>query len=87
MTVRVTITARITTMGSFRFEDKDENEDQVQLLVIVRMLKSVTVIALQCCCNQLRRPGLVHHKYIKDPIRPTHSPRKVKLKSPILISY
>ena len=34
---------------SFRFEDedegKDENEDQAQLLLIVRMLKSVTVMA------------------------------------------
>ena len=26
-------------------EDKDENEDQGQLLLIVRMLKSVTVMA------------------------------------------
>ena len=67
---------------SFRFED----EDQVQRLLIVRMLKSVTVMALQCCCNQLR-PGLVHHKNIKDLNRPTYFPRKVKLKSPILISY
>ena len=32
-------------IASFRFEDKDENEDQVQLLLIVRMLKSVTVMA------------------------------------------
>ena len=35
--------------ASFRFEDEDEdedeNEDQVQLLLIVRMLKSVTVMA------------------------------------------
>ena len=33
------------TLASFRFEDDDENEDQVQLLLIVRMLKSVTVMA------------------------------------------
>ena len=33
------------TVASFRFEDDDENEDQVQLLLIVRMLKSVTVMA------------------------------------------
>ena len=33
------------TIASFRFEDDDENEDQVQLLLIVRMLKSVTVMA------------------------------------------
>ena len=41
--------------ASFRFEDehedkdedKDENEDQGQLLLIVRMLKSVTVMAWQ----------------------------------------
>ena len=32
-------------LASFRFEDDDENEDQVQLLLIVRMLKSVTVMA------------------------------------------
>ena len=32
-------------IASFRFEDDDENEDQVQLLLIVRMLKSVTVMA------------------------------------------
>ena len=32
-------------LASFRFEDEDENEDQVELLLIVRMLKSVTVIA------------------------------------------
>ena len=31
------------TLGSFTFEDEDE--DQVQLLLIVRMLKSVTVMA------------------------------------------
>ena len=35
-------------LASFRFEDEgedeDENEDQVQLLLIVRMLKSVTVL-------------------------------------------
>ena len=29
---------------SFRFEDEGENEDEVQLLLIVRILKSVTVI-------------------------------------------
>ena len=33
------------TVASFRFEDDDENEDQVELLLIVRMLKSVTVMA------------------------------------------
>ena len=36
-------------IASFRFEDEDEDEDedddQVQLLLIVRMLKSVTVMA------------------------------------------
>ena len=36
-------------IASFRFEDEDEdengNEDQVQLLPIVHMLKSVTVMA------------------------------------------
>ena len=34
-------------LESFRFEDEDEdkNEDQGQLLLIVRMLKSVTVMA------------------------------------------
>ena len=36
-------------LASFRLEDededKDENEDQGQLLLIVRMLKSVTVMA------------------------------------------
>ena len=32
-------------LASFRFEDDDQNEDQVQLLLIVRMLKSVTVTA------------------------------------------
>ena len=32
-------------VASFRFEDDDEIEDQVQLLLIVRMLKSVTVMA------------------------------------------
>ena len=32
-------------VASFRFEDDDENEDKVQLLLIVRMLKSVTVMA------------------------------------------
>ena len=51
------------TIESFRFEnedeDKDENEDQGQLLLTVCMLKSVTVMAWWCCCNQLRRPGLV----------------------------
>ena len=40
-------------LESFRFEDEDENDDQVLLLPIVRMLKSVTVMAWQCCCNQL----------------------------------
>ena len=44
MNVRV-----IATIASFRLEDededKDENEDQGQLLLIVRMLKSVTVMA------------------------------------------
>ena len=33
------------TLASFRFEDDDENEDQVQLLLIVRMLKSVAMMA------------------------------------------
>ena len=36
-------------LASFRFEgedeDKDENEDQGQLFLIVRMLKSMTVMA------------------------------------------
>ena len=32
-------------IASFRFEDDDENEDQVELLLIVRMLKSVTMMA------------------------------------------
>ena len=32
-------------VASFRFEDDDKNEDQVQLLLIVRMLKSVTMMA------------------------------------------
>ena len=36
---------RTEILASFRFEDDDENEDQVQLLLIVRMLKSVTVMA------------------------------------------
>ena len=35
----------IEILASFRFEDDDENEDQVQLLLIVHMLKSVTVMA------------------------------------------
>ena len=30
---------------SFRFEDEVENDDQVLLLLTVRMLKSVTVMA------------------------------------------
>ena len=37
--------ARVMLLASFRFEDDDEIEDQVQLLLIVRMLKSVTVMA------------------------------------------
>ena len=40
---------RFKAIASFRLEDededKDENEDQGQLLLIVRMLKSVTVMA------------------------------------------
>ena len=32
-------------VASFRFEDDDENEDQVELLLIVRMLKFVTMMA------------------------------------------
>ena len=55
--------AETMIIASFRLEDededKDENKDQGQLLLIVRMLKCVTVMAWQCCCNQLRRPGLV----------------------------
>ena len=35
----------ITILASFRFEDDNENEDQVQLLLIVRMLKSVAMMA------------------------------------------
>ena len=54
----------LTSLASFRFKDEDENEDQVQLLLIVRMLKSVTVMAWQCCCNQLRRPGLVEDEKV-----------------------
>ena len=57
-----------TLEESFRFEDEgedqDENEDQGQLLLNVRMLKSVTVMAWQCCCNQLRRPGLVEDEKV-----------------------
>ena len=61
------VASSLQLLESFRFEDEnedededeDENDDQVQLLLIVRMLKSVTVMAWQCCCNQLRRPGLV----------------------------
>ena len=30
---------------SFRLEDEDENDGQVLLLLVVRMLKSVTVMA------------------------------------------
>ena len=33
--------------------DEDENDDQFLLLLTVCMLKSVTVMAWQCCCNQL----------------------------------
>ena len=51
-------------LASFRFEDEDKNEDQVQLLLVVRMLKSVTVMAWRCCCNQLRRPGLVEDEKV-----------------------
>ena len=38
--------AACETIASFRFEDEDEaeNDDQVQLLLIVHMLKSVTVM-------------------------------------------
>ena len=44
------VLAKITEiLASFRLEDededKDENEDQGQLLLIVRILKSVTVMA------------------------------------------
>ena len=49
----------VSITASFRYEDEDEDKDQGQLLLIVRMLKSVTVMARQCCCNQLRPPGLV----------------------------
>ena len=35
----------VVILESFRFEDEDENDDQVVLLLIVRMLKSVTVMA------------------------------------------
>ena len=41
----VSFTSFIKILASFRFEDDDENEDQVQLLLIVRMLKSVTMMA------------------------------------------
>ena len=34
-----------TIIASFRFEDDDENENQGQLLLTVRMFKSVTVMA------------------------------------------
>ena len=43
------IVSLFATLESFRFEDidedQDENEDQGQLLLTVRMLKSVTVMA------------------------------------------
>ena len=35
----------VAILESFRFEDEDENDDQVLLLLIVRMLKSVAVMA------------------------------------------
>ena len=37
----------VLIIASFRFEDEDENEDedQAQLLLIVRMLKSMTMMA------------------------------------------
>ena len=35
----------VSAIASLRFEDEDENEDQVHLLLIVRMLKTVTVMA------------------------------------------
>ena len=72
----------VSAIASLRFEDEDENEDQVQLLLIVRMLKSVTVMAWQCCCNQLRRPGLVEDEKVlrfrcgeKRELRPRPRPR------------
>ena len=42
---KVVLVVAEAIIASFRFEDDDENEDQVQLLPIVRMLKSVTVMA------------------------------------------
>ena len=57
------VSPSLSLVESFRFED--ENEDQVQLLLIMRMLKSVTVMAWQCCCNQLRRPGLVEDEKVR----------------------
>ena len=44
-TLKGFIFAFMMIIASFRFEDDDENEDEVQLLLIVRMLKSVTVMA------------------------------------------
>ena len=57
------IYGRRMELASFRFEDEAENEDQVQLLLIVRMLKSVTVMAWQCCYN-LRRRGQVEDEKV-----------------------
>ena len=45
-------------LESVRFEDEDENDNQVLFLLIVRILKSVTVMAWQCCCNQRPRPRI-----------------------------
>ena len=42
---RYELNANYSILASFRFEDDDKNEDQVQLLLIVRMLKSVTMMA------------------------------------------
>ena len=39
------VVVRGSKIESFRFEDQDESEDQGQLLLTVRMLKSVTVMA------------------------------------------
>ena len=47
--IGVSTVASVLILESFRFEDENEDEDEddhkVQLLLIVRMLKSVTVMA------------------------------------------